>query len=146
MIPCREVAKYLLSLADDDAGDLISNLKLQKLVYYAQGFHLAMYNEPLFPEDIYAWTHGPVVPELYREYRQYGPGSIPVPTDLDPAIYDERTGKLLDEVYGVYGQFSAWKLRSMTHEEPPWQEASHTNGIIQHDSMRNYFQQFIVNQ
>jgi uncharacterized phage-associated protein len=50
MLNCDEVAKYFLAQADEDAGDLISNLKLQKLVYYAQGFHLALYDIPLFPE------------------------------------------------------------------------------------------------
>jgi uncharacterized phage-associated protein len=50
MLNCDDVAKYFLAQASEDAGDLISNLKLQKLVYYAQGFHLALYDTPLFPE------------------------------------------------------------------------------------------------
>ena len=66
-----QAAKYFLAQASEDAGDLISNLKLQKLVYYAQGFHLALYDEPLFLEAIEAWTHGPVVPDLYRHYKKY---------------------------------------------------------------------------
>lgn len=49
MISCSDVARYFLALVDEDAGDSLSNLKLQKLVYYAQGFHLALYGEPLFP-------------------------------------------------------------------------------------------------
>src|SRR5579863_3866825 len=112
MLSCRDVARYFLSLTDEDAGDLISNLKLQKLVYYAQGFHLAIFGAPLFPEDIYAWNHGPVVPSLYREYRRFGAGAIPSPTDLDDELYDDHARKFLDEVYSVYGQFSAWKLRN----------------------------------
>jgi uncharacterized phage-associated protein len=67
MLSCHDVAKYFLSLTDEDAGDLISNLKLQKLVYYAQGFHLALYDELLFEETIEAWTHGPVIPEMKQE-------------------------------------------------------------------------------
>ena len=66
MISCQDVANYFLSLCDEDAGDLISNLKLQKLVYYAQGFHLAISGEPLFDEKIMAWEHGPVIPQLYH--------------------------------------------------------------------------------
>ncbi|OQY42717.1 MAG: hypothetical protein B6240_13665 [Desulfobacteraceae bacterium 4572_87] len=57
-------------MLDEEAGDLISNLKLQKLVYYAQGFYLALYDEPLFNEPIEAWTHGPVIRELYRSYNE----------------------------------------------------------------------------
>lgn len=77
MIPARKVAKYFLSKVEEDIGDGISNLKLQKLVYYAQAYHLAMYGEPLFGERVEAWEHGPVVPELYREYKIYGPGTSP---------------------------------------------------------------------
>ncbi len=61
MLSCDDAAKYFLAQTSEDAGDLISNLKLQKLLYYAQGFHLALYDEPLFPEAIEAWTHGPVL-------------------------------------------------------------------------------------
>ena len=55
-LSCYDVAQYFLAQMDEDAGDLISNLKLQKLVYYAQGFALALYGRPLFPERIEAWT------------------------------------------------------------------------------------------
>ncbi|MGA8142178.1 MAG: type II toxin-antitoxin system antitoxin SocA domain-containing protein, partial [Desulfobaccales bacterium] len=77
MISCVDVAKYFLSLTDEESGELISNLKLQKLVYYAQGFHLVFYDTPLFSERIEAWTYGPVVPDLYHEYKSHGPCSIP---------------------------------------------------------------------
>ena len=68
MLNCDDVAKYFLSLSDDSSGDYISNLKLQKLLYYAQGFHLAIFNKPLFNEPIEAWAHGPVVGSSYRKY------------------------------------------------------------------------------
>ncbi len=70
MICVFDVAEYFLSLADEEAGDFLSNLKLQKLVYYAQGFHLALFNRPLFMAAIHAWQHGPVVPELYHAYKK----------------------------------------------------------------------------
>ncbi|MDQ2798684.1 MAG: DUF4065 domain-containing protein, partial [Armatimonadota bacterium] len=98
-LSCFDVAKYFLAQASEDAGDLISNLKLQKLVYYAQGCHLGLYDAPLFPETIKAWVHGPVVPDLYHAYKQYGSGPIPAPDDLDFAIFAPQTRELLDEVY-----------------------------------------------
>lgn len=122
-LSCFDVADYFLSLTDDDAGDLISNLKLQKLVYYAQGFHLALYKKPLFDETIEAWMHGPVIPELYRKYKKYCDSFIPKPESLSMDKYGRKVKELLDEVYKVLGQFSAWKLRGMTHEEPPWKVA-----------------------
>ena len=69
MISAFNVADYFLVQQDEDAGDLISNMKLQKLLYYAQGYFLAIANEPLFHERIYAWTHGPVVPKVYHKYK-----------------------------------------------------------------------------
>lgn len=138
-LSCHDVAQYFLAQMDEDAGDLISNLKLQKLVYYAQGFALALHGRPLFPERIEAWTHGPVVPELYHEYRGYGPGPIPHPGEADFSIYDAQTRELLDEIYAVYGQFSAWKLRDMTRSEPPWRDTP-SGQEIQRDDLIRYFE------
>ena len=123
LLTCKDVAEYFLSLQDEDAGDLISNLKLQKLVYYAQGYHLALFDEPLFEEHIEAWLHGPVVPSLYREYKQCGVAPIPSPEDMDFSKFNNEEKEFLDEVYDVYGQFSAWKLRNMTHEDEPWRKS-----------------------
>lgn len=147
MLNCYDIAKYFLSLADEDAGDLISNLKLQKLVYYAQGFHLALYDTELFPEEIEAWTHGPAIPELYFIYQDYGSNGIPVPTDVDFRIYDSQSRELLDEVYQVHGQFSAWKLRNMTHDEPPWKSVyanSGAGGVIPKSIMRSFFKTQLI--
>lgn len=145
MLNCRAVADYFLSLADEDAGDLISNLKLQKLVYYAQGFHLALFDKPLFPEPIEAWTHGPVVPDLYHAYKDHGSGSIPSPEEIDFDLYTEEEQELLDEVYAVYGQFSAWKLRNMTHEEAPWKSCA-PKQTISHQSLKAFFKTQLVDQ
>lgn len=139
MLSCDDTAKYFLAQVSEDAGDLISNLKLQKLLYYAQGFRLALYDELLFPEAIEAWTHGPVVPDLYRHYKKYGAGAIPCPEDIDFSIYDETTKSLLDEVYSVFGQFAAWKLRNMTQEEYPWKLAAQNSGTITNQSLQEYF-------
>lgn len=138
ILSCHDVAKYFLTKVDPDAGDLVSNLKLQKLVYYAQGLHLALYEEPLFTEPIEAWPHGPVIPVLYHAYKQYGNAAIERPQDVDFSRYDDRIRNLLDEVYSFFGQFSAWKLRDMTHEEDPWKNAP-TNGVISLQLMKEYF-------
>ena len=66
-----QVARYFLALTDPDDND-VSNLKLQKLCYYAQGLCSAMRGAPLFVDRIEAWDHGPVVPTLYHEYKQHG--------------------------------------------------------------------------
>ncbi|WP_309232563.1 Panacea domain-containing protein [Cylindrospermum sp. FACHB-282] len=139
------MAKYFLAQTDEDAGDLISNLKLQKLLYYAQGFHLALYDKPLFSEPIEAWRYGPVVPEVYHEYKNCGSDAIPIPEDIDFSKFNEQTVELLNEVYNVYGQFSAWKLRNMTHNEDPWKDTS-VGDVIIFQSLKKYFKTQLVNE
>ncbi|HET7233941.1 MAG TPA: type II toxin-antitoxin system antitoxin SocA domain-containing protein [Longimicrobium sp.] len=147
MLPARSVARYFLAKVDEDAGDSISNLKLQKLVYYAQAYHLAMYGEPLIPERVEAWEHGPVVPDLYRSYKQHGAEPIPAPDDFDAGEYDPRTRDLLDEIFEVFGQYSAAKLRNLTHAERPWITA-YANGardrVISHAAMREFYKDFVT--
>ncbi|MEM7794378.1 MAG: type II toxin-antitoxin system antitoxin SocA domain-containing protein [Cyanobacteria bacterium P01_C01_bin.118] len=139
MFAAIDIANYFLCQTDEDAGDLISNLKLQKLLYYAQGFHLAVYGSKLFREDIKAWEHGPVVPEAYHQFKIYGFSAIPVPEEMDFSTFSsQELSELLDEVYAVYGQFSAWKLRNMTHEEAPWKDTP-LNEVITPQKLQAYF-------
>lgn len=146
-LTAKNIAEYFLVLADEDAGDLISNLKLQKLCYFAQGFHLAIYNRPLFEEKIEAWMHGPVVTKLYHEYKSSGNGGIPKPENMDFSLYDEETREFLDEIYSVYGQYSAWKLRNLTHEDKPWRDAYDAGGtVISINEMKKWFKNFIEDE
>jgi len=139
-----DVANYFVNKIDDTAGDLISNLKLQKLVYYAQGFSLAIFGKPLFDDVIEAWLYGPVVPNLYQKYKKYKYEALPIPKDVDFDKYDEQTRELLDEVYTVYGQYSAWVLSDFTHKESPYinarKRADKGNGdVITHGELKSYF-------
>jgi len=78
------------------------------------------------------------MPALYRAYKSYRAEAIPSPQALDFSKYDQETQDLLDEVYAVYGQFAAWKLRNMTHQEPPWCQTPEGQEIT-HDALRAYF-------
>ena len=137
-LTAQQVADYFLFQCSPECGDTISNLKIQKLVYYAQGFYLALYDEPLFAEPIKAWQHGPVVSSLYRKYSSCGGQAIEPPKKISLSIYSKKIRALLDEIWKVYGQFSAWKLRNMAHNEPPFQNTS-PNGTITRASMKEYF-------
>jgi uncharacterized phage-associated protein len=145
MLSCFDVAEYFLAKRDSEAGDTISNMKLQKLLYYAQGFHLALHNEPLFDEPIVAWVHGPVVPALYHKYKEFGADNLPTVGDIDWDKYAPSRG-LLDEVHEVFGQFSAWKLRNMTHDEKPWKDAEAARDVISHAAMAEYFKGYLVKE
>ena len=143
MLTATDIADYFLKKNQPEFGDAISNLKIQKLVYYAQGFHLAMFNTPFFEEDIMAWEHGPVVESLYHKYKEYGSGEIPQPECVNLELYNKEQLELLDEVFEVYGQFSAWKLRNMTHSEGPWVETA-KNDVISKDAMKEFFKTLLV--
>ena len=142
MMPAHDVAKYFVSLVDEEAGDSITNLKLQKLLYYAQGVSLALNDAVLFTDPIEAWTHGPVVPTVYRRYKQHGGESIPV-EHVNLELYPADVRELLEEVNDVFGQFSASKLRAMTHSEPPWKQTPQ-GGVITHQSMKDYFKTVVT--
>ena len=141
MLTAQDVAEFFLSRSDVDDGEFITHLKLQKLCYYAQGFGLAIYDTPLFNEPIEAWEHGPVVPTLWHQYKGFGANGIPAPEMIDLSKYSEEAVVLLEEVYDVYGQYSAWKLRTLTHSEKPWIDAFNngTSKVIELETMRTFF-------
>ncbi|MBX3045432.1 MAG: DUF4065 domain-containing protein [Anaerolineales bacterium] len=143
LVEAKFVADYFLHRAREDE-ELISNMKLQKLLYYAQGFHLAMFDVSLFKEEIVRWMHGPVVRDLYFEYNKYGAGSIEYPAEVNFDMFTNEQLELLGEVHDVYGQFSAWALRNMTHEEPPY-EQTRENQVITTALMADYFKTQVLN-
>jgi uncharacterized phage-associated protein len=134
----RDVADYFLANVEEDSGDSLSNLKLQKLVYFAQGLYLAMQGAPLFHEPIEAWDHGPVIPDLYHAFKYRGYRAIEPPDHFVADDYAPEVREILDTVLVVYGQFSAWKLRDMTHEQAPWRETLR-NSEISHEMLKAFF-------
>lgn len=138
----KDVANAFIRLSEPDFGDGLSNLKLQKLLYYVQGFNLALHDVPMFENEIKAWDHGPVVPEVYQLYKQYGSSYIPVDEDVELSSLTKKDTKLINEVNQVYGQFSAWKLRDMTHRESPWKETQ-SNDIITHKKLKKFFKSLV---
>lgn len=125
----------------------MSNLKLQKLLYYAQGAHLSLHNEPLFDDPIEAWEHGPVCPSVYHDFKQFGSNALPSPTGFNPSKLPKRARDVLDEVHKVFGQFAAWRLREMTHSEPPWKNTfrqGKKNIRIPHAALKSYFDTIVT--
>ncbi len=136
----KEVARFFLAQTNPDENHSIDNLKLQKLCYYAQGIICAVRGKQLFDSPLVAWEHGPVVQEVYDTYKQYGSNPIPKPNFFDVGYFEPSVVEILNEVYKSFGQYSGWKLRKMTHIEPPWQEAiSSSNKIIRLDTLKEFF-------
>ena len=121
---------------------------VQKLLYYAQGIHLALYHTPLFREDILAWPHGPVIPEVYNEYKKFGKNQIDIAlTDEDLECVNEIekdiAAQALELAYDNFAIYTAWQLREMTHQEgTPWEITMRNSGInstIPNSLIQNYF-------
>jgi uncharacterized phage-associated protein len=142
-----DVANFILKLSREDCEDgeyeLISHMKLQKLIYYCQGFHLAFYDVPLFPDPIVAWEHGPVCQRLYHVLKGYGASPISAISDGDSINLTKAERDIITLVYGKYGQYSASKLRQMTHNEAPWSNTLYGNNIDQ-NVMKRYFSNLIT--
>jgi uncharacterized phage-associated protein len=143
MTSAHDVAKYLIYRAHQEDDDSVSNLKLQKLLYYAQGFHLALFDEPLFSDEIIAWEHGPVVRSVYFTFKDFRRGPIPFQGEPDEELFGPATKELVDEVYNVYGEYSALALRNLSHTEPPWKDTPQ-NSVIKHHLMREYFKTRLI--
>ncbi len=141
IIRAKDIAEFFIRKGSYE-DDYITNLKLQKLLYYAQGFHLALFGKPLFKENIEAWTQGPVVSDVYREYKKYGKNPLPAEgIDIDNVI-DKLTDEqinLLNEIWSVFGQYSLWKLRDMVHEEEPWINHERDASVISKKELKDYF-------
>ncbi|MBC9912331.1 Panacea domain-containing protein [Chitinophaga varians] len=143
-----QIADWFLARLDTNAGDTISPLKLQKLVYYAQAWHLAIFNQPLFNEPIQAWVHGPVVPSLYQRFKDNCRDClIGINTNgLEKTNFPSETEDLLNEVYSIYGEHSASYLEQLTHREMPWIKArkgvplyQRSEEVITVESMIDYY-------
>lgn len=138
-----EVAKWFLATnkiyVAEEGAELISNMKLQKLLYYAQGSFLAVTGEPLFDAPIMAWAHGPVVEEVYHAYKEYVAKGIEFDEAFNFNAFSPEENNLLQEVYSVFGQYSAWKLRNMTHNETPWLSTAQ-NAVIDQAVIKDYFE------
>lgn len=135
-------ANFLLYIMGDTFDDL-TNMKINKLLYYAQGYYLKKYGKPLFEDEIEAWDHGPVVPEVYAAYRDYGDRPIcGYDAGLTAAVKPEEEGVLYD-VARKYGRYTASALRNMTHVvDSPWDrvyQGSHTRAKIPLSMIRDYF-------
>lgn len=118
------VAQYFLS------KEFMSLKKLQKLVYYAYGWTLALLNESLenmeyhlFPNRIEAWVHGPTIPDLYHKYKSYGWNDIPQVRLLDMSPFSNNEKDVLEQVWEVYGGYTANQLEMLSHQEVPWLNA-----------------------
>jgi uncharacterized phage-associated protein len=114
-------AMAILLAESRERGELLTNLKLQKLLFYADAWHLALRDEELFPEQFQAWVHGPVLVSQYHRFKDYK--WRPIADAIDKPQVPAEMERHLNEIVDVFGSETAVALELMTHREKPWLEA-----------------------
>ena len=120
--------------------------KVQKLCYYYKAWGLALYGDDLIPDAKFqAWVHGPVCPELYQKYKDYGWNDIPKYSNALYKFNDKET-EVLESVWITYGDMTANALEAHTHTEEPWRRAregcsefQNCERVIENDWMKKYY-------
>ena len=138
----ENVANFLIFLASQENKEAeregISNLKLQKVLYFAQAYYLAKLGRPIFVEELEAWQYGPVVPEVYRKFKHYG--SKPIIFEDDKSTIAEEDREVLKMVWDEFGGYSASRLVDIVHAHGPWKEASiSVDKIISQKTIKDYY-------
>lgn len=132
------IVKYILKKLDD-----ITNLSIQKLLYYSQGFSLVFNKRPMFVDNCEAWAKGPVFRRVYNEYKSNEKKLRQVEYELNIKNEDKI---ILDRVIDAFKDYSGFVLSEFTHLEEPWIKArkglsdqDRSNEVISIDSIKEYF-------
>jgi len=155
-----DIARYVINYAISK-GHPISNLQLQKILYYVQAAFLVKNGEPIFDEKILNWTYGPVIDEVYTEYRINGDSTIEKQDEYVEVVYDKEKSKILlankkfdesqfesgykaliNSIVDIYMDMDPFDLVEKTHLEDPWMNSSQ-NDVICTESIKLYYKENI---
>lgn len=150
MYDVLDIARYVINYCNDKGYD-ISNLRLQKLLYFIQAYYLGIKNRlPLFEENFEAWDFGPVVPCVYHEFKSFGGNDIPkikkyfkgvTLVKYDGNIISRSDKNNIAHVVDMFKNVSTSKLVSITHGQNPWIDA-YNNSVdktIYKKDIKKYF-------
>lgn len=154
-----DLSKYIIAKYDN-VGDLVTNKKLQKILYYTKAWGLVYFDDGVVDDDFEAWVHGPVCPTVYKEYKTFGYNPIKLDyKGLSSSQFinnfkqqkiktkeDENKIAMIDAVFNKYGNLSSLQLELLTHSEYPWIDAREGlspidtgNRIINEETMRTFY-------
>jgi uncharacterized phage-associated protein len=140
----QEVAKYFIYLAsqkvvgDNQEREGLTNLKLQKILYFAQAYYLAKLGKPLFQDSIEAWEYGPVVPEVYHKFKKHK--SDPIIEEKDKSKISPEDKEYLNKIWESFGGYSTSRLIDISHAHTPWKVAyKNTNKQITLEALSDYY-------
>lgn len=157
MYNVMDVARFVVNYSID-IGKPVSNLKLQKLLYYIQAAFIKQTGEPCYGEPIMHWRHGPVVEDVYQKYKVYGAENITdkeleyyfVYFDIDDMMFKGEWKKYDENIFSVsdlwrmkavidkYQETSPWEMVELTHKEEPWKKTE-INCEITLDLLKQYY-------
>lgn len=138
MYAASTISKFIVNWCNEN-DVFITNLKLQKLLYFIQGEYYKKQKKRLFDGEFYAWKLGPVIPSEYYKYAVYSSTAIPKQEEVR---IEEKDSKLLDMFLRKYALFSTWDLVNKTHAQDPWRynhEIFGEKSLIPFDSIKDYF-------
>ena len=145
----NQIANFFIEKGIEAGDKTLTNLKIQKLVYIAHGWHLAITGDALIQEEIEAWPFGPVIPKLYHELKRYRQGAITQQIvefsfeSLEERMYngkpdytipsidwnDDEVRQLLEKIWSIYGDKDGYYLTALTHKDAtPWTETWNMRG------------------
>jgi uncharacterized phage-associated protein len=150
MFDAVEIARHLVRVGYDPESPnesvLVCPLRLQKLLYYCQGWSLALLGRPLFRQELEAWKDGPVVRDVYRKFSGTWDGITPDRAGEPQSNLPESEARLVEMVWKTYACFPPKQLSAKTHTERPWLEArgdlppdALSSAPLSQDTMRDFF-------
>ncbi|RYE90674.1 MAG: DUF4065 domain-containing protein [Cytophagaceae bacterium] len=148
MVDAQLLADYILQKYGP-----MSHLKLQKLLYYCEGYHLAYFDTSLIPQDFQAWVHGPVCREVYNNLKNFSLLYVDLAFDgqSNPALLigsalSSEQQELLSDVFSELASWTGMQLENATHKELPWREARRGFGpadkcdqLISKETMKSFY-------
>ncbi len=143
MLQAIDVANFFVDVANNDEEEYMTNLRVNKLTYFAQAYSLIRLGRPLFEEDIKAWRFGPVIPSVYQAFQTCGRDRIKdVFGSYDVSRFSDEELELLVDIMREYGKYSVSALVDLTHKPgAPWSRVDFNsfNDTITKESMKEYY-------
>lgn len=135
----EKIALYVIS-----SGREMTNLLLQKVLYYIKGIGELFEGKPIISEPCEAWKFGPVFPSVYERYKDFGKQEIETNLSKEymEGLLSEKEKRITNYVLDTFGLYNAWFLKDLTHHEEPWINAR--NGLDEDDASRNQMDEEVI--
>ena len=138
-----DVANFFITAENKREQGSMTNLRLNKLLYFAQVMSLLEYNQPLFCDDFEAWSLGPVIPAIYRQYKVYKDCPIETPEKVNYSLFTSEEIRLLFDVFSLFKNMTTARLVELSHcKDGPWDKAyaaGSENSVISLEDMCQFY-------